>query len=212
MTFGRWLLVHSFSIFLVSVFVLGYIYRDELQLEQAYQQLLAKPLKPVHVEQPEAEPESESVSEEIKATEHEVTPAIPETAAKEQPQGGEVAPDADTAIDYIESTPTISRTIIDLNAQLLKARKAYWDKDYPSAIQYYQQLIQDDETNPDYRGELGNIYYSLNDYDNAAMHYYQAALILISQNKPDQARLLLSPISAMNRDLGDQLKHRLSQP
>jgi len=40
MTFGRWLLIHSFSIFLVSLLVLGYLYREELQLEQAYQQLL----------------------------------------------------------------------------------------------------------------------------------------------------------------------------
>lgn len=40
MTFGRWLLIHSFSIFLVGVLIFGYLYRDELQLEQAYQQLL----------------------------------------------------------------------------------------------------------------------------------------------------------------------------
>ena len=40
MSFGRWLLIHSFSIFLVTVFILAYIYRTELQLEQVYNQVL----------------------------------------------------------------------------------------------------------------------------------------------------------------------------
>lgn len=204
MTFGRWLLVHSFSIFLVTLFILGYIYRDELQLQQAYEQLLAKPSKPENLES------SKPVEE--KATEQPSIQATQETPPDEPAPPSDEASSIEPATGFIESTPTISTTIIDLNELLLKARKAYWDKDYALAIQHYKQLIQDDAANPDYRGELGNIYYSLNDYDDAAMHYYQAAQILIRQGKYEQARLLVSPISAMNRDLGDQLKRKLSQP
>lgn len=206
MTVGRWLLVHSFSIFLVTLFILGYIYRDELQLEHAYQQLLKQPSKSVSGKVQPSEPVKESIADQQSSAAHRSTSKKPIEKAPETSSSAETTP------GYIESTPTLSRTIIDLNEQLLEARKAYWDKDYPLAIKHYKQLIQDDETNPDYIGELGNIYYSLNDYDNAARHFYQAALILISQEKPEQARLLISPISAMNRDLGDQLEGQLKRP
>lgn len=187
MTFGRWLLIHSFSIFLVILFFVGYLYRDELQLEQAYQQLLNLEPKKLTAKDSNV-PEDQSMQ--------------PEKAAPGSVQ--EISP-----VPLIESTPTLSKTIIQQDDLLFKARKAYWNKDYQDAINLYQQLIQDDNRNPDYRGELGNIYYALNDYPNASRQYYQAALILIDINQIERARHLVSPVTAMNRDLGNQLKRRL---
>ncbi len=208
MTFGRWLLVHSFSIFLVVLFILGYIYRDELQLEQAYQQLLNKVPQSENAQVAEQPSEVDTPAPaQVSAPQETVTPEqiVTETdvsASTEVPQD---------SLDYLLSTPTVSKTIIELDELLFKARKAYWDKDYQTAIFHYQQLIEDDGDNPDYIGELGNIYYSINDFDNAAQLYYQAAIILIAKNRPDQARLLVSPVTAMNRDLGDELRRRLMQ-
>lgn len=216
MSFGRWLLIHSFSIFLVGLFLLGYLYRDELQLEQVYQQILSSGKQKVaEVANSDRAETLQSDSKLGEAT----APAIdqkeadpvgqePSESAMMPPQ--EMVADSET-LDFLQSTPTVSKTIIELDDLLFKARKAYWDKDYPLAISYYQQLIEDDGDNPDYIGELGNIYYSINDFENASQLYYQAAIILIAKNRVDQARSLLSPITAMNRELGDKLKQKLLQ-
>ena len=221
MSFGRWLLIHSFSIFLVGVFLLGYLYREELQLEQVYHQLLSSGKEKVaETISPQAEPRGEVEDSPLPAAQVPVQPIpVPmEDTAQQmeepvtEPPPAEQPPAIDTeTLKFLQSTPTVSKTIIELDELLFKARKAYWDKDYPLAISYYQQLIEGDGDNPDYIGELGNIYYSINDFENASQQFYQAAIILIARNQHDQARMLLSPITAMNRDLGDQLKRKLMQ-
>lgn len=110
----------------------------------------------------------------------------------------------------LASIPTVSKQIIQQDERLMTARKAYWDKNYTLAIRHYQQLIQENNNNPDHLGELGNVYYALNDNQNAASAYFQAALLLLEQKKPQKARLLISPITAMNRELGNQLKQNIS--
>ena len=211
MTFGRWLLIHSFSIFLVIMLILGYVYREELQLEQAYQQLLNIEPAKLSVQETPSEPEPEPAK----------TTAIPEltpqptfvpkaeepTLTAEKPVASEIT---GKAIES-ESLPTLPQPGSDLDDSLLLARKAYWDKNYSESIRLYQRLIEQDDKNADYFGELGNIYYSLNDDQNASRAFYRAAMILIEQNQPQDAARLLSPIKAMNRGLGDQLERQLRQ-
>ncbi len=198
MQIGRWLLIHSFSIFLVSLLILGYFFRDELKLEQAYHQILPLDGQELSILPPDRD----------EALSTEVSSAI-ETAQKED---DETESELKTLEKHkLESIPTLTKTKIDLNNDLLLARKAYWRKDYQTAINLYQQMIQEDNTNPDYLGELGNIYFALNDYQNAATQYYQAALVLLQSNQHDRARLLISPVTAMNRDLGNRLRHQLQQ-
>ena len=204
MTFGRWLLVHSFSIFLVCLLLLGYVYRDELKLEQAYQQLLNF--------------DSEEQVAVDSAKSDEITPSSePVIENKDSQLTTESAPKAEISESLtqpsmeLQTKPTVSEVIIEQDALLFQARQAYWDKNYEQAIQGYQQLIQKEPNNPDYFGELGNIYYSLNDFPNASRHYSQAALVLIQHNKMEQARSLVSPVTAMNRELGDKLRQRMAQ-
>jgi len=204
MTFGRWLLVHSFSIFLVILLLLGYLYRDELQLEQAYQQLLNLDTPEVLKEaatDPEEKTRPQKAEKEVPVSK---SPADSNTASSET----SVEPKLQ---DMIEPKPTVSEVIIEQDALLFRARQSYWNKDYETAIRSYQQLIQKERDNADYLGELGNIYYALNDFPNASMHFYQAALVLIRQNNIEQARSLVSPVTAMNRELGDKLRQKLRQ-
>jgi TolA-binding protein len=203
MTFGRWLLIHSFSICLVGLLVLGYLYREELQLEQAYQQLLnlnspteeviksltldkqtqqkaeSESKKPDEISQPISEPDKEKASDEIS--------------------------------DPIQVTPTIKQIEVRQNDRLFDARQAFWARDYQTAIGHYQQLIKQYPENPDYYGELGNVYYTMNDYNNAAELYFRTAQLLLRQGQRDAAGQLLSPLNAMNRELGDKLKRNLMQ-
>lgn len=203
MTFGRWLLIHSFSIFLVGLMLFGYIYRHELRLEQVYQQLL------------KLEPQENTTTQSITASEgktKEKIPAKPDTAnsaavlQQSSPQNDQKL--ASTL--PLTSIPTVSKEIIQQDDRLMSARKAYWDKNYNDAIHLYQQLVKEHNDNPDYLGELGNIYYAINDYQNATRAYYRAALLLLEQKKPEKAQALISPITAMDRDLGNQLKEKIS--
>ena len=209
MTFGRWLLIHSFSIFLVTLLILGYVYREELQLEQAYEQLLKiEPDKLTMADKP-----SEADAEPALTTdEPELTPQPTLIPRAEEPTlTSKKAVDAEISGTAFESEPrlTLPEPVFELDNILRLARKAYWDKNYSESIRLYQRLIEQDDKNADYFGELGNIYYSLNDDQNASRAFYQAAMILIEQNKPQDAARLLSPINAMNRGLGDQLERQL---
>lgn len=213
MTVGRWFLIHSFSIFLVAMFLLGYVFREELQLEQAYRQLL-------NLEQQTTADNGAQKTEAAARTQTERSLIESnEPTADTPPKSVSAATDSEQASGRIESMdgqmapglPTVSTSVIQLDDLLYQARKAYWDGDYQLAIRLYQQLIEDDGDNADHIGELGNIYYAINDFDNAARQFYQAAIILIARGKREQARLLLSPITAMDRDLGDDLRQRLQR-
>lgn len=201
MTFGRWLLTHSFSIFLVSVLILGYVYRKDLQLEQAYQQLLnleqpATVINALKPQKPVAEQTQNAVAE------------------AEKPRQAPVIPATNSSTPELLATtaaviPTISEPLMMQDDLLMDARQAYWDRDYEKAIYYYRQLMDRDPENPDYSGELGNIFYALNDYNSASQLYFRSAQLLSNQGQRDSALQLISPVTAMNRELGDKLKQSL---
>ena len=226
MSFGRWLLVNSFSIFLVLLFVLGYFYREELQLDQAYHQLFSVELEQVvkksldpdttpkkATEKPKLALESKTKVESSKQPPE--TQKLPSTIGslqqKVEPEelNFNKSENVQLVAAPILDSKTINYQVGDIDELLQTARQAYWDKNYSESINIYQQLMVKDQTNADIPGELGNIYYALNDYPNASTLYYQAAQLLITQNQQDRARLLVSPITAMNRELGTQLSEQL---
>jgi TolA-binding protein len=214
MTFGRWLLIHSFSIFIVVMLLLGYVYRDELQLQQAYNQLLNlkqpeeliktfNQKKNVQVENENKTGQTNNISANTDDHADKTLQVIPPARQNPLPvtrPSLQVQPGNNDAVQA--STP---------DNLLYDARQAFWDKDYQTAIEGYQRLIDQYPQNADYSGELGNIYYVLNDYNNAAELYYRTAQLLLQKGDRDAARQLLSPINAMNRELGDKLKQKLNQ-
>ena len=210
MSFGRWLLVNSFPIFLLGLFFFGYIFKEELQLENAYQQIfqssqetevsLSPGLTRPQVEKPQTSDDSDQINTIINPTIDNSGQSVNETKSS------------------LKTVPTVPAQRLDkpepdellaTDSRLYLARQAYWDKNYSDAIYLYRQLILENSNNPDYLGELGNIYYSLNDHQNASQLYFQAAMIFIGQNLPDRARLLVAPVIAMNRELGEKLKYQL---
>ena len=214
MSFARWLLVHSFSIFIVAAVLLGYIYRDELQLQQAYDQLLQ--LRPPTetqeavdlVEKPElpfvqsASSQNSEKDESVAAGTVEGTISESQTEKVNQPA---------RAVAQVEAVSTLSEeSTVYIDEELALARQAYWDQRYDESVARYRRLIDQSPDNVDYIGELGNVLYTVNDYRLAAQTYYQAASILLEQGQPAQARKLLSPITAMDRQLGDKLREKLN--
>jgi tetratricopeptide (TPR) repeat protein len=201
MSFGRWLLIHSFSISLVGLLVLGYLYREELQLERAYQQLL------------NLDPPTEDVIKSLaldKKTQQQAKPKKSDEIHKPIVKPDKVI-ESDEVSEPVQVTSTIKHTEVQQDDLLFDARQAFWAKDYQTAIDRYQQLINRDSENPDYYGELGNVYYALNDSNKASELYFRTAQLLLHQGQRDAAAQLLPPLNAMNRELGDKLKRSLTQ-
>ncbi|NNJ93073.1 MAG: tetratricopeptide repeat protein, partial [Gammaproteobacteria bacterium] len=73
---------------------------------------------------------------------------------------------------------------------LQKARKAYWNDQLDSAKKFYLAYIEQDPSNPDGYGELGNLLSTLGELDEAAEMYRQAADLLQQQGKAEQATQL----------------------
>ena len=217
MTFGRWLLVHSFSIFLVVLLVAGYVYREELRLQEAYHQLLNLSPQPTQETAGKSSSGSRSqVEPAAQAPEVATTPvARPSPAAEPQATletGHSTLPESvnQTARNLpLVVSPTIESEVIELDGLLIEARGAFWDKRFDQAIQSYQALLQQQPTNPDLFGELGNVYYAMNDYQRAAEHYFEAASLLIQSGEVSRARQLIAPVTAMDRELGERLSSRL---
>lgn len=214
MSFARWLLVHSFSIFIVAALLLGYSYREELQLQEAYDQLLQlrppSEMEPVDLVNKPAIPFNQPIaSQPSEATENTVVTSSNGDISTLQP--GQVEESA-KLVEPVESVPTLSvESDVYIKEELALARQAYWDQRYDEAVARYRRLIDQSPDNVDYVGELGNVLYTVNDYRLAARSYYQAALLLLEQGQPAQARKLLSPITAMDRQLGDKLSEKLNK-
>ncbi len=205
MSFGRWLLVHSFSLFMLALLILLYLFRSELQLDKAYRQLISLPPIEQVAKKPattvdKQEPGKQDTTDDIRPSQTN-TPVDDSTNRSAPPQ-------------ELVAIPTLSESRPEETNQtgdLIRARKAYWNNDYARAIDEYKRLIRQHPDNPDYLGELGNIYYTLNDDQHAAKLYYQAAMIFLQQNKRQRARSLIAPITAMNRELGERLQRQLKR-
>ncbi len=214
MSFGRWLLVHSFSLFLLALLVMLYLFRNELLLDQAFHQLLGqKTVSDSALSKNERASEKSATSAKTNLRQH----TAPTYRNKNQPvtQNPLVASDSKpvTQPDLV-AVPTLTGSAVsrsNRNADLMRARQAYWDKAYHRSITEYRRLIEQNRDNPDYLGELGNVYYTLNDDQHAAQMYYQAALLFIQHRQPQHARSLLAPITALDRELGDRLKSQLAR-
>jgi len=218
MTFGRWLLVHSLSISILVMLGVGYVYKEELKLQEAYSQLLlidTQSLSSSHEDKQHKTVKQavignvnneQKVAHSIIKNNGEKTSDVKqeEKVRVENPLSTEVKP----VIKTTHGLPTFVEKEIEKDVDyLLNARKAYWDKDYQKAIELYQNEISKNPDSADLLGELGNIYYSLNNYDVASSHYLNAGELFLKTDDqvrakqiynilmsiaPDKAQLLLN--------------------
>lgn len=92
---------------------------------------------------------------------------------------------------------------------LTEARTQYWNGDLEAAVKAYNELIRYYPNEPDFPGELGNIYYQQGKQDLAAQAYYKAALLLLQQREYERAERLYEVLNALNKKLADELERQL---
>ena len=93
---------------------------------------------------------------------------------------------------------------------LAAAREAYWLRDYDVAESKYLALTRLEPDNPDGYGELGNMYFSQGQWDQAASAYYEAGVRLVGQGLLDQAGELAAVIRGLNGGQADDLDRKIN--
>lgn len=159
-----------------------------------------------------------------------VTPAEPAPAEDAQPVEDvqEAAGEADgsgtvdvtdmptPAADITATTPPA----VDSSAQpgatdkpyqlLAMAREAFWMHNYAEAETHYRDLIALEPDNPDGYGELGNMYFTRGNWEQAATAYFNAGKRLIQTGRTEQAEVLVKVIRGLNGNQADELEAMLS--
>jgi hypothetical protein len=141
-----------------------------------------------------------------------VTPAESAPAEDSQPAesaqetAGYAATPAPPA-DIDETTTPAVDGATDRPYQLLAmAREAFWMHDYAEAETKYRDLIALEPDNPDGYGELGNMYFTRGDWEQAADAYFKAGKLLVQAGRTEQAEVLVEVIRGLNGKQADELE------
>ncbi len=89
---------------------------------------------------------------------------------------------------------------------LAAAREAYWMHNYDEAEKKYRDLIALEPDNPDGYGELGNMFFSQGNWEQAADAYFSAGKKLLLAGHIEQAELLVTVIRGLNGTQADELQ------
>jgi hypothetical protein len=178
--------------------------------------------EPPELPAPSVEPATEAKPE----PETEATPAlaiIPESAVvAEQPEPpvSAVTPstEATEQASEFEPDPTVTATATAIESKagkrayesLAAAREAFWLRDYAEAEGHYRELTEMEPDNPDWYGELGNMYFSQGQWEQAAAAYYEAGVRLLKAGMLEQARQMVNVIRGLNGTGAEDLETQIN--
>jgi hypothetical protein len=164
------------------------------------------------------EPKSEPAPSELIASPAEPLPTEPKPAPAEPrsptPQLQSAQGPADTgAFSFRPLDVPQSEALPDFpNHQelLTQARRAYWNGDIRLAVRGYQRLIDAYPDQPDYPGELGNIYYEQGARQLAASFYLDSARLLLERGERSRAQALAEILDGLDAGAANELRARLA--
>jgi len=107
-----------------------------------------------------------------------------------------------------ETAPAVDKPASD-SAKIIVARDAFAAGNMQSAIDSYLSQIASNPEDIGARGELGNVYYTIGAFPEAAQTFFDAANLAIEKNQLDVAEALLPAISEGNPMLANQLNDKL---
>ncbi len=92
----------------------------------------------------------------------------------------------------------------------ISAREEYYRGNIDASISNYQQVIANTNDNYDAYGELGNVYLSRGNNEEAANAYFEAASILVKQGEVGRARSLLPMLERLDRSKAEALNQLIN--
>ena len=131
------------------------------------------------------------------------------TAAAEKPADAAAVKPVGTPASAAPKGVPATRTIKPSD-YLNGAREAFAAGDSPWAIYYYSVYLEQNATDIDIWGELGNVYYLEGEYAEAAKAYFNVANLLIDRGQTARALELLPVIEEGNAGLSAAIYQRLT--
>jgi len=141
--------------------------------------------------------------------------SVDTTASIERNENPGIKLDGTASKDEVESgveqSISTDKEAASEDALLKVARIAYHEGNPLVAIKIYKELIELEDNEADYFGELGNVYYAIGKWDLAGMAYYEAATRLIEQNQFAQVNYLQRVIQGLNVEQAEKLANQLAK-
>lgn len=95
--------------------------------------------------------------------------------------------------------------------QLMSARTAFWQRDIDAAVRQYLALIEQRQDAPDLEGELGNLFFAIQDWQRAAEHYGNAAQKLLDAGRLQEASAMIPLVGQLDPQRAAQLQQNLAK-
>jgi len=168
--------------------------------------------KPTAEEKPAAEMESVAQATFIDDAEATKESTETEPATETEPVTENAKQDSEPAVaadDAMEQSASENKPVMENKkhkVDLAEARQAFWQRNLPKAEALYKQQIENAKANADSWGELGNVYYLQAKWQQAAIAYTEAALLLLNKGDFPQAMYMryivvgLDPVQAKRID------------
>jgi len=116
-----------------------------------------------------------------------------------------IEPSVSVAADVEKVSVVTDKDAASYKELLNAARVAYASKQYDVSVGKYKELIQLEDHEADFYGELGNVYYAMGSWDKASDVYYQAAQLLIKKGDFSQLFYLQRVLQGLNKDKAEKL-------
>jgi len=120
-----------------------------------------------------------------------------------------VQPPVSVAADVNKVNVVTDKESASYKELLNAARMAYATKQYAVSVDKYKALINLEDYEADFYGELGNVYYAMGSWDKASDVYYQAAQLLIKKGDFSQVFYLQRVLQGLNKDKAEKLAQDL---
>ena len=113
-------------------------------------------------------------------------------------------------ITETNGSPDSDKEAASANDLLRAARLAFNHGDLKGSVDQYNLLIELENDEADFYGELGNVYYAMGYWENAGVAYYEAATRLIEQRKLYQVHYLQRVIHGLDAERAEKLASQLA--
>lgn len=157
------------------------------------------------------------------ASTNEALAAIPQETAISNAAAGEQQDAAETIVqpenviqpesDSTENTKSVSTDSENSSTEdlLRAARIAFNQGDLATSVNAYKSLIELNNDEADFYGELGNVYYAQGNWSEAGLAYYEAATRLIEQKQLAQVSYLQRVIQGLDAERAEKLANELTE-
>lgn len=109
------------------------------------------------------------------------------------------------------TTVSEDKAVADYHAVLRDARLAFGQGNMDLAVKKYSELIELENDEADFHGELGNVYYAMGNWEQAGISYYEAATRLIENGQMAQVTYLQRVIQGLDAEKAEKLAQQLAK-